>query len=77
MEAVQDQPSRLPFLLNFVDRVEPDRYQVAIQAMDSLSSSYDLTTQTSAYSLPSMGGTSLTYTEDTGLFNTDTQQTDT
>jgi hypothetical protein len=67
-----------PFLLGFLKRIEPKRYEGALARMRTLSSSYDEETQTSEAVDPEAGGTSATYTDDiaTGLFGWDTKRTD-
>ncbi len=68
-----------PFLLNFLQRIEPQRYEGALARMHNLSDSYDEFTQTSEDVGFEAAGTTFTYTEDqsTGLFGWDTKRTDT
>ena len=66
--------STLPFLINFVDRIEPAEFAHAIRQMNFLSDTYDPNTQTSTSSIAE--GTVLTY-RDTYVPSPDTRQDDT
>lgn len=50
---------RLPFLINFIDKIDQKKYKQAIECMDLASMSYDPEAQTSRFSMPE--GTALTY----------------
>ena len=63
----------LPFLINFVERIDRNKYDQAIACKDMTTSSYDPETQTSISSMPT--GTVLTY-RDTWFGNV-TEQDDT
>lgn len=65
---------KLPFLINFIERIDRNKYDQAIACKDMTISSYDPETQTSISSMPT--GTVLTY-RDTGFFDSDTEQDDT
>ena len=66
----------MPFLINFVKKIDQKRFEQAMKSKDMTVNSYDPKTQTSHLSLPTQMGSYLTYTE-TGLMNQDTKQSDT
>ena len=66
---------KLPFLMNFIERLDQQKFERAIESHNRTSSSYDPKTQTSSFGTTE--GTALTYKETGTSLYPDTEQDDT